>query len=135
MANIAKSSIKHIGRQVAAESGGHSIILDEPVSSKGTDAGANPVQYLLMALNGCLSITAESLAASRGVDLKKFDVTTTGQTQRFPDKSSKVAKIKVVFDVESDLGSGDQHQFIDEVLKRCTVHNSLDKDIEYQFEY
>lgn len=50
MANIAKSSIKHIGRQVAAESGGHSIILDEPVSSKGTDAGANPVQYLLMAL-------------------------------------------------------------------------------------
>ena len=49
--NVAKSHIKHIGKQVSAESGGHSIILDEPVNSKGTDAGANPVQYLLLALN------------------------------------------------------------------------------------
>ncbi len=135
MANVAKSSLKKIGRQVKAESGGHSIILDEPVSAKGTDAGANPVQYLLMALNGCLSITAQSLAASRGVKLDKFDLTTTGVTQRFPDKSSKVAKIKVVFDVETDLSDSEQKGFMDEVLKRCTVHNSLDKDIDYSFEY
>lgn len=135
MVNTVKSSIKGIGRQVRAESGGHTIILDEPVSSKGTDAGANPVQYLLMALNGCLSITAQSIAASRGINLQKFDLTTTGQTERFPDKSSKVSKIKVVFDVESDLGSGDQQHFIDDVLKRCTVHNSLDPNIEYQFDY
>ena len=135
MVNTVKSSIKHIGRQVRAESGGHTIILDEPVAGKGTDAGANPVQYLLMALNGCLSITAQSIAASRGIDLKKFDLNTSGQTERFPDKSSKVSKIKVVFDVETDLGSGDQQHFIDDVLQRCTVHNSLDPNIDYQFEY
>ncbi|HIW89562.1 MAG TPA: OsmC family peroxiredoxin, partial [Candidatus Ligilactobacillus excrementipullorum] len=67
--------------------------------------------------------------------LKKFDLNTSGQTERFSDKSSKVSKIKVVFDVETDLGSGDQQHFIDDVLQRCTVHNSLDPNIDYQFEY
>lgn len=135
MANMVRSSLKNIGRQATAETSGHQILFDEPVSSKGTDAAPNPVQYLLAALNGCLTITAQALAEKRGVKLTKFDLNTTGVTERFPDHSSKVTKIKVKFDVQSDLASGDQQHFIDDVLVRCTVHNSLDKEIEYQFEY
>ncbi|KRM05232.1 OsmC family protein [Liquorilactobacillus ghanensis DSM 18630] len=131
-----KSELKDVGYQVRNQIGDHVILADEPVKAGGTDAAPNPVQYLLTALNSCLSITAKSMARKHPqIGLKKFEITTTGTVKRFADKTSKVAEIKVHFEVETDLPLADQQHFVQSVIKYCTVHSSLDPAIEINFEY
>ena len=38
------------------------IIIDEPANLGGTDHGANPVEYVLAALSGCLNVMCHVIA-------------------------------------------------------------------------
>lgn len=136
MAYQIKSVLKDVGYQVRTQIGEHVILADEPLKAGGTDAAPNPVQYLLAALNSCLSITAKSMARKHPeIGLKKFEVTTSALVKRAPDKTSKVAEINVHFEVETELGLADQQHFMQSVIKYCTIHSSLDPAIEINFEF
>ncbi len=41
---------------------GFEIIIDEPKALGGNDAGANPVEYILAALSGCLNVVGHMIA-------------------------------------------------------------------------
>ncbi|MHC4162514.1 MAG: OsmC family protein, partial [Planctomycetota bacterium] len=47
--------------------------MDEPPVLLGQDRGANPVEYLLAALSGCLTTSLVYHAAARGVELTKVE--------------------------------------------------------------
>jgi organic hydroperoxide reductase OsmC/OhrA len=47
--------------------------LDEPPVLCGTNLGANPVEYLLAALSGCLTTTMVAHAAARGIEIRKVE--------------------------------------------------------------
>jgi uncharacterized OsmC-like protein len=136
MAYEVKSFLRKVGYQVLSQTGEHVILADEPVRVGGTDAGANPVQYLLTALNSCLSITARSIAKNHSeIGLKKFEVTSTGVVQRATDKTSHVAEIKVKIALETELDSKAQDKFVKSVIKYCTIHGTLAPAVEIKFEY
>lgn len=46
---------------------------DEPDVLLGTDKGANPVEYVLHALAGCLTTTLVYHAAARGIEIKRVE--------------------------------------------------------------
>ncbi len=46
---------------------------DEPPVLLGNDAGANPVEYILHALAGCLTTTMVYHAAARGIEIKAVE--------------------------------------------------------------
>jgi uncharacterized OsmC-like protein len=81
---------------------------DEPLFLLGNDKGANPVEYALAALAGCLTTTLVCLAATEGVQLNEV-------TSRFEadasllgflglDENTRMGcdKIRVTFDIKSD---------------------------------
>ncbi|MCW4399769.1 OsmC family protein [Lentilactobacillus parabuchneri] len=47
---IISSKLRKVGAQVDTKTGIHQFIVDEPIAGHGTDAGPNPVQYLLSAV-------------------------------------------------------------------------------------
>jgi len=47
----------------------HFLVIDEPVSSGGDDNGPTPVEYLLTAVGGCVSITLRMYAERKGCDV------------------------------------------------------------------
>lgn len=49
--------------------GGHSVLVDEPVSAGGADAGPSPTRLLAAALASCVAITIEMYAERKGWDL------------------------------------------------------------------
>lgn len=51
---------------------------DEPEILAGTDAGANPVEYLLSALAGCLTSTMVYHAALRGIEIEELQCDVDG---------------------------------------------------------
>lgn len=123
---IVHSKLRHIGAQVDIQTGQHRFIADEPVKAKGTDAGPNPVQYLLSAVGGCLAITANDLANhDENLVIEYFETKVAGTTTTYQDGRSAVTKIQVTIDAHTNLSADDQKGFIRNVLRGCTVHNTL----------
>ena len=81
---------------------------DEPALLEGKDEGANPVEYLLSALSGCMTTTIAYYAALNGIKIEKMDSTYKGvlDLQGFLglDKNIRPGyqKINVHFKIQSD---------------------------------
>ncbi|MCP9312713.1 OsmC family protein [Liquorilactobacillus satsumensis] len=134
MAYKVETELRKIGAQVKVQVREHTFLADEPLSLKGTDAGPNPVEYLLSALGGCLSITAADINSRHPeIGLEKFETEIKGRVRRFSDKTSKLDQISIKFNVVSQLDEKQQHAFIKSVIKYCTVHASLDKEIKINY--
>lgn len=123
---IVHSTLRPIGTQVMNQTGGHSYLADEPLAGKGTDAAPNPVQYLLGAVGSCMSVTARHLELSEdNLTVKKFKVDVSGETTTFSDGSSKVTHMSIKISAETNLAPADHQFFLNEVVRKCTVHESL----------
>lgn len=81
---------------------------DEPEMLAGTDTGANPVEYLLSALAGCLTSTMVYHAALRGIRIEELECNVEGDLDMrgFLAISSEVrngfSDIRVRFKVRTD---------------------------------
>ncbi|WP_057896437.1 OsmC family protein [Liquorilactobacillus oeni] len=134
MAYKIKTELRDVGAQVKVQVREHTFLADEPVRLKGTDAGPNPVEYFLSALGSCLSITAADIAKHHPeIKLKKFETEINGRVRRFSDKTSKIDQITIKFNLDSSLEKKREDAFIKSVIKYCTVHSSLNADIEIKY--
>jgi len=86
----------------------HQIEADQPYFLSGTNRAPNPVEYVLHALDSCLTVTLVSHAAVQGVDLEEVETSSEGvmDARGFFGISDKVNKgykrIKVSMRVKSD---------------------------------
>ena len=55
-----------------------SIDIDEPLELGGSNAYANPQEYLLASLNACMMVGYSALCALQGITLQKLEITTEG---------------------------------------------------------
>jgi len=81
MANITfKSDVKWTRDGVSsdAQSGLHTLRIDEPESLGGKDSGPNPVELLLSALGGCLVVLANAFAPTHDVEVRDVNVEVEG---------------------------------------------------------
>ncbi|WP_283678911.1 OsmC family protein [Lentilactobacillus sp. Marseille-Q4993] len=133
---IVHSTLRPLGTQVMNQTGGHSYLADEPAVAKGTDAAPNPVQYLLGAVGSCMSVTARDIENSEpDLTIKKFKVDVTGETAHYQDGSSKVTHMTIKLTAETNLSAEDQHFFMNEVVRKCTVHASLEGSVPMDIEF
>jgi len=83
----------------------------EPPILLGNNEGANPVEYVLHALAGCMTTTMVLHAAANGIELKSVESTLEGDldVQGFLGLNKEVRngyqKIRVKFKVDGDLTS------------------------------
>lgn len=100
---------------------------DEPPVLLGTDQGANPVEYALAALNGCLTTSLIYHAAAQGIKIDEVESTLSGDLdlQGFLGMSEKVRngyeKIKINFRVKSNAPREKIKELVDLAQKRSPV--------------
>jgi len=46
------------------------VVIDEPVEMGGTNAGPNPIEYLLATLAGCLNVMGHTIAKRNEYEFK-----------------------------------------------------------------
>ena len=56
-----------------------SFDIDEPYELGGSNAFANPQEYLIAALNACMTVGYVAQCAIRGITLKRLEIETTGE--------------------------------------------------------
>jgi uncharacterized OsmC-like protein len=112
-----------------------SFEIDEPPVLCGQDLGANPVEYLLVALSGCLTTTLVAHAAVHGIEVKKVESRYEGDLdlRGFLGLSENVdvgyKNIRVYFKIDGDLSEEQKEALIRMAQKHSPVFNSISKPI------
>ncbi len=64
--------------RINISAGKFKLIIDEPEQMGGSNLGPSPVQVLLMALAGCLNVTAHEVAKQKNLGLKSLNIDING---------------------------------------------------------
>ncbi len=96
----------------------HFVVIDEPVNKGGDDNGATPVEYLLTAIGGCVSITLRMYAKHKGWDLGEITVNVFQKEKLTPDGVKKILEEEISFEKEI---TNEQRKRLLEIAGKCPV--------------
>lgn len=105
--------------------------LDEPPLLCGQDLGANPVEYLLVALSGCLTTSMVAHAAARGISLNKVssryegDLDLRGFLGLSEDVPVGYQAIRVYFTIDADITPAQKEELVKMAQKYSPVFNTI----------
>ena len=109
--------------------------IDEPPVLCGNNLGANPVEYLLVALSGCLTTSLIAHSAARGIEIRTVESRYEGELdlQGFLGISDEVPvgykKIDIFFKIDADLSAEEKEELLKMAQKYSPVYNSIAKPV------
>ena len=121
------------GCQIQKREASHTFIKDEPEILLGKDKGANPVEYLLAGLAGCITTSLVAHAAARGVKIDSIESTLEGdidlQGLLQIDKSVNPGYqgINISFKIESDASDEVLQELIELAKNVSPVANTVSR--------
>jgi uncharacterized OsmC-like protein len=125
--------------RVDAKASGHTVIIDQPESMGGKNAGANPLEVFLIALGGCLGNVAAIIANQERINLKKFDVAIEGDIDvdfllgKTKEGRAGFTEIRMFVDIDADLTDEEKQAFFERVDSRCPVSDNLINETKVVF--
>lgn len=131
MLTFSAKASRESSTKTVVEARGFRIIVDEPPSLGGKDEGANPVEYVLAALAGCLNVVGHVVAKEMGFVLKGLTLELAGDLDpaKFlgaeTDKRAGYQEIRVSIYPETDAGDAVLAQWLEIVKSRCPVSDNL----------
>ena len=127
-----KSSVKlGDGFYTEATSRDFSVFMDEPAHFGGTDKAMNPLEMLLGALGGCITISFRAFAREADVDLKGVSVDIEGDFDpagfmgKDPNVRPGYQAIRCKVNVVSDSPRENIEKLLEIVESRCPVSDTL----------
>lgn len=125
-AGESENSTKFVG-----ESRQFQITIDEPPVLGGKDGAANPVEYTLASLAGCLNVVAHLIAKEFDITIRSLKIRVEGDLNpgRLLNGDSTeragFTDIRVKLDVDSDADQELLDQWLSVVRDRCPVTDNL----------
>lgn len=128
--SLNRSTIKGFygaGKEDDTRNKSYEFYADEPPVLLGEDHGANPVEYLLHALAGCMTTTMVYHAASQGIVIKELesslegDIDIRGFTGVSQDVPKGYSEIRVSFRAKTDADAEE----LKSLTKMSPVYNSI----------
>jgi uncharacterized OsmC-like protein len=125
-AGESKSETKFVGN-----SRNFQITIDEPPALGGRDEAANPVEYTLASLAGCLNVVAHVVAKELNIVIRSLKINIDGELNpnRFlaGDDTYRAgfSHINVKLDVRSNADKDLLAKWLDAVEERCPVTDNL----------
>ena len=107
------------------------LVVDEPESLGGSDADANPVEYILAGFAGCANVIGHVVAKELGFTIKNLKIEVSGELnpERFLGSSNKdragfkSINLSLVPDTDADIET--LAKWLQIVEERCPVKDNL----------
>lgn len=118
------------GYRAEAHARQFTLVLDEPSTSGGTDAGPEPPEMLLSALGACAAITAKMYAARKGWNLESVDVSVDMikfkaiDYPAYQGSADFVHEFRQMITFKGDL-TQEQKERLLEIAGKCPIHRIL----------
>ncbi|TVR92054.1 MAG: OsmC family peroxiredoxin [Spirochaetaceae bacterium] len=109
----------------------HRLVVDEPEKLGGTDAGPNPLEYMLAALAGCINVTGHLVAKELGFEIRELSMDIMGELNparfmgRPTEDRSGFTLVKVEVRLEADIGEETRQNWIESVESRCPISDTM----------
>lgn len=116
------------GFQSLISNGRHSIVGDEPLSSKGTDLGFSPPEFVLSGIGMCKAATVRYIARMKGWEIGAVQVLLSQEVKK---ESGLKTTITVKIDIEGNI-SEEQRQELLRQADNCYVHRMIMGDWDIQ---
>jgi putative redox protein len=110
---------------------GHSVIVDQPAAAGGTGAGPTPLEYLFVALAGCIGSIGRIVAMQKQLPVRGMKITAEGDLNvdgllgKPTDDPVGFSEIRVTAEIDADMSAEEKDAFIHEVDARCPVSWNL----------
>lgn len=114
--------------------------IDEPPVLLGENRGANPVEYLLVGLSGCLTTSMVAHAAAQGIKIRAVESRLEGDLDLHGflglSETAPVGykEIRVSFKIDADLSDKQKQDLIVMAQKYSPVFNSIAKPVPVRVE-
>ena len=111
----------------------HVFVKDEPPVLLGDDKGANPVEYLLAGLAGCITTSLVVHAAAKGIKIDSIestlegDIDLQGLLQLDESVNPGYQGINISFKIESDASEETLQELIELAKKASPVANTVSR--------
>ncbi len=115
-------TVRYLGAvQFEAETRGHKVFCDQPVSSGGFDEGMTPVEYLLAALGTCAGYYAAEYLNANRLESHGLEIKVDADKVKGPGRldNFRIA-VHVPTKLEAKHQDGVRH-----AVEKCLVHNTL----------
>lgn len=128
------------GMRIDAQARGHQVVIDQPEAGGGKDAGANPMEFLLFALAGCLGTIAAIIANQERIKLNGFDVSIEGDYDpafllgKTEEGRAGFSDIRVRVNIDADMSAEEKQAFFDRIDARCPISDNLINSTQIVFE-
>ena len=105
--------------------------VDHPLAFAAEDNGATPVEYVLVALGGCLTAGIASIAQQRNIALRSVEATIEAQHDLHgilgadPDVRNGFSGVKVTYTIDADATADEIRALVAQSQKRSAVYDIL----------
>jgi uncharacterized OsmC-like protein len=127
------------GMRIDVAAGGHTLIVDQPAGMGGKDEGANPLQYQLVSLGGCIGTIALIIAKQERIDIKALsvgveaDIDTDFLMGKTTEGRAGFTEIRVNAKIDADMTDEEKKAFLARVDARCPISDILANNSELVF--
>lgn len=107
--------------------------IDEPPVLLGNNLGSNPVEYLLVALSGCLTTSMIAHASAKGIEIRSVesryegDIDLRGFLGISEDVPVGYQDIRVYFKIDADISDKEKENLVKIAQKYSPVFNTITK--------
>lgn len=105
--------------------------VDEPTELGGTNAGPNPVEYLLGSLAGCLNVVGHAVAKEQDIEVRTIEIDIEGDLdpRKFLGESDEprpgYQQVAVTLAVDSPATDDQLATWLEIVEERCPVSDTI----------
>lgn len=106
------------------------VVMDEPRALGGADAGPNPMEYVMAALDGCTSVMISLIANEMKFDLRGFEISADGRLDLrglmgTAPVSPHFHEVRQVVRLRTSEPPERVAALREEVLRRCPAYNLI----------
>lgn len=125
-------ALTQAGQKDQSRAGKFEMRSDEPTTLLGTDTAVSPAEYILQALAGCYTVTLTANAASRGIELKSYqlhleaDIDLASFLGVAPEERPGISQIRVTIELDAPASTrGELEDLIETVQQRSPIRDTL----------
>jgi len=119
------------GFRTECRAGKHIVIIDQPISAGGTDAGPTPLDVQLMAFGGCITAIGRIIANQRRLAVRGIEVVVEGELDtdgllgQPSDQRVGFSAITARVKIDADMSAAEKEEFLHDIDARCPISDNL----------